>query len=63
MGNKNYALIKITWSDGSVSYMKKGGIVVTDKDSATIYSYKVAKMVVARSRSYFGERYEIEEVR
>ena len=62
MENKKY-VIKITWSDGSVSYMKQGGIVVIGKENATIYSYKVAKMIVARSsRSCFGERYDIEEV-
>lgn len=60
---KNYANIKITWSDGSVSYLKQGGIAVIGKENATLYPSKVAKMIVARSHSYSGERYEIEEAR
>lgn len=63
MENKSYAIIKITWPDGSISYMKQGGIVVIGKEDATIYPCKVAKMIVARSHSYLGERYEIEEAR
>ena len=59
----NQAIVKITWSDGSVSYMHEKGIVVTDEDSATVYSLKTAKAIAKRSRSILGERYEVVEVR
>lgn len=61
--SKNCAIVKITWPDGSVSYMKQGGITVTDKENATIYSQQVAYMIATQTHSYLGEHYEIEEAR
>ena len=54
------ALVKITYTDGSVSYMKEGGIVVSDREHATEDPLSVAKGIVSRSHSWLGEKYGVE---
>ena len=57
------AIIKITYTDGSVSYAKQGGIVTSNENEATLYPMRIAKAIVTRSNSYLGERYEVVEAR
>lgn len=57
------AFVKITYTDGSVSYMKEGGIVVSDKEYATEYQLRVAKGIVSRSHNWLGEKYEVEVIK